>query len=411
MDAPYPFMSEQLPDSFDEHFMAKALTLAEAALYVPTPNPRVGCVIVQDGQVVAQGATQVAGQSHAEVMALRDLAQKGLTCAGATVYVTLEPCSHHGKTPPCTDALIQAKPQRVVIAHVDPNPSVAGRGIAALRQAGIEVTVGVLVREALEINQGFVSRMILNRPYVWSKIAASMDCFTALPDGQSQWITGETARADGHHWRARSCVVLTGIGTVKADNPQLNVRAVQTERQPRRAVIDPRLEIPLDAALLKDPGLLLFVANPQAQQIEAVQNLGAQVIALPMPDAPDRVDLQAVMAWLAEHDANEVHVECGAGLNRALWQAGCVDELLLYLAPVFLGHGRPMLDLPGIDQLSEADLLSFVDQCQVGEDVRLRARSQARWESLVQKVQERNAFAQRGTPWSTRLDQQQQRQQ
>lgn len=399
-------MLEQTAHPSDTHFMARALTLAESVLYVPAPNPRVGCVIVKDERIVAEGATQAAGHAHAEVMALRDLAQKGLTCADATVYVSLEPCSHHGKTPPCTDALIQAHPARVVIAHVDPNPSVAGRGVAALRQAGIEVTVGILAREALEINPGFVSRMILNRPYVWSKIAASMDCFTALPDGQSQWITGETARLDGHHWRARSCVVLTGIGTVKADDPQLNVRAVHTERQPRRAVIDPRLEIPLGATLLKEPGLLLFAASPERQQIQAVEALGAQVVLLPEADRPDRVSLPGVMTWLAEHDVNEVHVECGAGLNGALWQAGCVDELLLYLAPVFLGHGRPMLDLPGIDQLTEAYSLAFVDQCQMGDDVRLRARSPKRWEALVQQIERCNALAQSGVGLSNGLEKQ-----
>lgn len=377
--------------SQDQTFMAQALELARSAMYVPTPNPRVGCVIVKDGQVLAQGVTQAAGQAHAEVMALRDLAQKGLSAHGATVYVSLEPCSHHGKTPPCTDALVKANPARVVIAHVDPYPAVSGRGIAALRQAGIEVTVGVLAKEALEINPGFVSRMVRGMPYVWAKIAASMDRFTALPDGQSKWITGAEARADGHHWRARSCLVLSGIGTVRADDPQLNVRDVQTERQPMRAVVDPKLEIPDQAKLLDTQGLILFAANPTPSRIAALQARGAVVVDLPLADNPDRVDMQAVMQWLAENDINEVHVEAGAGINGALWRAGCVDELILYLAPTFLGHGMPMLDIPGIDQLSEADQLSFVDHGNVGEDIRIRARKLDRWQALVDHIELSNA--------------------
>ena len=377
--------------TLDKRFMARALELAQAGLYVPTPNPRVGCVIVKNGQIVAEGVTQAAGQAHAEVMALRELAQKGLSAQGTTVYVSLEPCSHHGKTPPCTDALVNARPARVVIAHVDPYPAVSGRGIAALRAAGIEVTVGVLANEALEINPGFVSRMVRGTPYVWAKIAASMDRFTALPDGQSQWITGPQARADGHHWRARSCLVLTGIGTVRADDPRLNVRDVQTDRQPQRAVIDPKLEIPDHAKLLQMPGLILFAANPDVSRVGQLERLGMAVINLPEIDSPDRVDLQAVMQWLAENDINEVHVEAGAGINGALWRAGCVDELILYLAPTFLGHGMPMLDIPGIDQLSEADQLSFVDHGNVGEDIRIRARKTGHWQELVDHIATSNA--------------------
>lgn len=370
--------------------MAQALALAESGLYVPAPNPRVGCVIVKQGEVLAQGVTQAAGCAHAEVMALRNLQQKGLSCEGATVYVSLEPCSHHGKTPPCTDALIKAKPARVVIAHVDPFPVVSGRGIAALRQAGIEVTVGVLAHEALAMNAGFVSRMVRGVPYVWAKIAASMDRYTALPDGQSQWITGPEARADGHHWRARSCVVLTGIGTVKADDPQLNVRQVQTVRQPKRAVIDPKLEIPDHARLLQSEGLLLFAANPNPSRASELQARGAVIIDLAQADNPDRVDLNAVMRWLADHDINEVHVEAGAGMNGALWRAGCIDELLMYLAPTFLGHGMPMLDIPGIDQLSEADRLTFVEHGNVGPDIRLRARHTDRWQQLLNHIERSN---------------------
>jgi len=384
-------MSHDHSDSAtDEFFMAHALALAAQGMYVPTPNPRVGCVIVKHGDILAQGVTQASGCAHAEVMALRDLAQKGLSCEGTTVYVSLEPCSHHGKTPPCTDALIKARPARVVIAHVDPFPVVSGRGIAALRQAGIEVTVGVLAQEALAMNPGFVSRMVRGVPYVWAKIAASMDRFTALPDGQSQWITGPQARADGHHWRARSCLVLTGIGTVKADDPQLNVREVQTDRQPKRAVIDPKLEIPDHAKLLQTEGLILFAANPSPSRASELQARGAHVVDLPQADNPDRVDMSAVMGWLAENDINEVHVEAGAGINGALWRARCIDELVIYLAPTFLGHGMPMLDLPGIDQLSEADRLTFVEHGNVGSDVRIRARHTDRWHELLNHIERSN---------------------
>ncbi len=375
----------------DIKFMARALQLAESGMYVPTPNPRVGCVIVKDGQILAEGVTQAAGQAHAEVMALRELQQQGLSAEGAIVYVSLEPCSHHGKTPPCTEAIINANPARVVIAHVDPYPAVSGRGIAALRTAGIEVTVGVLAKEALEVNPGFVSRMVRGTPYVWAKIAASMDRFTALPDGQSKWITGPEARADGHHWRARSCLVLTGIGTVRADDPHLNVREVQTDRQPRRAVIDPKLQIPNSAKLLQTEGLILFAANPEASRVAELETQKALVVNLPEQDNPDRIDMNAVMQWLAEHDINEVHVEAGAGINGALWRAGCVDELILYLAPTFLGHGMPMLDIPGIDQLSEADQLSFIDHGNVGEDIRIRARKTDRWQELVEHIERSNA--------------------
>lgn len=374
----------------DERQMARALALAESTLYVPTPNPRVGCLIVRHGNVIAQGATQRAGDAHAEIMALHDAQAKQLTIEDATVYVTLEPCSHHGRTPPCTDALITANPARVVIGHVDPNPAVAGRGIEKLRAAGIEVTVGVLALEALAVNPGFVSRMVRGVPYAWLKIAASMDVKTALPSGESQWITGPMARADGHHWRARSCCVLTGIGTVKADDPQLNVRAVQTPRQPKRALIDHKLDLSPDAQLLRTPGLMIFTASTDQTRQRILSDLGAAIIELPQANQPGKVDLPAVMRWLGRHGINEVHIEAGANLNGALWQSGCVDELLLYLAPMFLGEGLPMLKLPGIDQLSEAGQLAFVDHQAFDPDIRIRARTVSRWQALVEHIDASN---------------------
>jgi diaminohydroxyphosphoribosylaminopyrimidine deaminase/5-amino-6-(5-phosphoribosylamino)uracil reductase len=386
MSVTAPVTPQTADRTMDEAFMREALALAHSTLYVPTPNPRVGCLIVKDGQVIGQGVTQKVGDAHAEIMALRDAQAHHQSVEGATVYVTLEPCSHHGRTPPCTDALIQAKLARVVIGHVDPNPAVAGRGIEQMRAVGMDVTVGVLADEALEVNPGFVSRMVRGVPYAWLKIAASLDVKTALPSGESQWITGPQARADGHHWRARSCCVLTGIGTVKADNPRLNVREVQTPRQPRRALIDHQLEIANNAELLKTPGLILFTASTDEQRHRALSDQGAIVVALPDETRPGKVDLPAVMRWLGQHDVNELHIEAGANLNGALWQAGCVDELLLYLAPVFLGEGMPMLKLPGIDQLSEAGRLAFVDHQAFGPDHRIRARALERWQSLVDHI-------------------------
>jgi diaminohydroxyphosphoribosylaminopyrimidine deaminase/5-amino-6-(5-phosphoribosylamino)uracil reductase len=375
----------------DEHHMSHALALAQSTLYVPTPNPRVGCLIVRGDQVIGEGVTQKVGDAHAEVMALRDAQSKQHPVEGATVYVTLEPCSHYGRTPPCTSVLIQSKPARVVIGHVDPNPAVAGRGIEQLRAAGIEVTVGVLAMEALAVNPGFVSRMVRGVPYAWLKVAASMDVKTALPSGESQWITGPEARADGHHWRARSCCVLTGIGTVKADDPQLNVRAVQTPRQPRRALIDHKLDLSLDAKLLKTPGLMIFTASTDKQKQRALIQTGAVITEMPQTNQPGKVDLGGVMRWLGQHGINEVHVEAGANLNGALWQSECIDELLIYLAPMFLGEGLPMLKLPGIDQLTEASQLAFVDHQALGADIRIRARATDRWQALTDHVQASNA--------------------
>jgi diaminohydroxyphosphoribosylaminopyrimidine deaminase/5-amino-6-(5-phosphoribosylamino)uracil reductase len=374
----------------DEHFMAQALELAYSTLYVPTPNPRVGCLIVKNGQVIGQGVTQKSGDAHAEIMALQDAKRNQQSIDGATVYVTLEPCSHHGKTAPCTDALLQVKPARVVIAHVDPNPAVSGRGIEKLRAAGIEVTVGVLAIKALEVNPGFVSRMVRGVPYTWLKIAASMDVKTALPSGESQWITGPLARADGHHWRARSCCVLTGIGTVKTDDPQMNVRAVQTPRQPQRALIDHKLDILPTAKLLQTPGLLIFTASADQAKQQTLKDLGAKTIEVPQTNQPGKVDLPAVLRWLGQHDINELHVEAGANLNGAFWQSDCVDELLLYMAPMFLGDGLPMLKLPGIDQLSEAGQLAFIDHQAFEPDIRVRARTVSRWQALVDHIQANN---------------------
>ena len=372
--------------------MRQALALAEGALYVPSPNPRVGCVLVRDAKVIGAGATQRVGSHHAEVMALKDMAARGNDASGATMYITLEPCSHHGRTPPCVDAIIAARPTRVVFAHFDPNPSVAGRGMRRLREAGIVVDVGVCADEALAINPGFVSRMTRGLPYVWMKIAASLDGKTGLTNGVSQWITGPEARADGHHWRARSCVVLTGIGTVRADNPRMNVRHVVTARQPRRAVIDPGFEINDDAAVLGGEGVIVFTGDQNAEKAARFADRGIVVVNVPEdgPVTPGqarrRIDMRAMMRWLADHDTNEVHVEAGSGLNGALLQADCVDELLVYMAPVLLGEGLSMAQLPALTKLDGVQRFEFTDVTQLGADVRLRARLASHWQELMQNI-------------------------
>lgn len=371
--------------------MRQALSLAESALYVPSPNPRVGCVIVRGGQVIGRGATQAVGSHHAEVMALRDMQSRGLDAQGATVYITLEPCSHHGRTPPCVDALIAANPERVVFAHFDPNPSVAGRGMRALRAAGIEVAVGVCADQALEINPGFVSRMTRGVPYVWMKVASSLDGRTALENGVSQWITGPQARADGHHLRARSCVVLTGIGTVRSDNPKMNVRHVVTPRQPRRAVIDPGFEIAEDAAMLDGNEVIIFTATERADKASRLAQRNVQVVMVPEGEPTvarprGRVDMQAMMQWLAGHGTNEVHVEAGFGLNGALLAADCVDELVIYMAPMLLGAGKGIADVPALKHLEDANKFEFIDVKQLGADMRLRLRLTDHWRALMKSI-------------------------
>ncbi|MCL4799679.1 MAG: bifunctional diaminohydroxyphosphoribosylaminopyrimidine deaminase/5-amino-6-(5-phosphoribosylamino)uracil reductase RibD [Burkholderiales bacterium] len=350
--------------------MARALGLAERGLYTTTPNPRVGCVIVRDGAVVGEGWHARAGEPHAEVNAL---AQAGARAAGATVYVTLEPCSHHGRTPPCTAALVAAKVRRVVAALQDPNPKVAGDGVAQLRAAGIEVGVGLLEEAARELNIGFVARMKRGRPWVRLKVAASLDGRTALADGRSQWITGPEARRDGHAFRARACAVLTGIGTVRDDDPRLTVREVPTTRQPLRVVVDSRLEIPLAARVLEGGNALVAAAVDDPARRAALADRGAEVLVL--ANDAGKVDLAALMRELARRGINEIHVEAGVKLNGSLFAAGLVDELVVYLAPSLIGDsGRGMFHLPPLAGLEAAPRLALREVRRVGEDVRLMLR-------------------------------------
>jgi diaminohydroxyphosphoribosylaminopyrimidine deaminase/5-amino-6-(5-phosphoribosylamino)uracil reductase len=356
----------------DRDAMALALDWAAKGMYITAPNPRIGCVIVKDGVVIAAGHTQPAGQAHAEIQALRDAAARGHDVRGATAYVTLEPCSHHGRTPPCSEALVAAGLGRVVAAMVDPNPLVAGRGLAQLEAAGIAVTSGVLAHEAHELNIGFFSRMQRGRPWVRLKTAASLDGTTALDNGESQWITGPKARADGHAWRARASAILTGIGTVTADDPQLTVRGVALPKQPRRVIVDSRLDVNLDARILAGDPCWIVAAAPDPVKLDALTAAGHEVILL--PNASGKVDLPALMLELGRREINELHVEAGAKLNASLVREGCVDELLLYLAPSLIGPGQGMFALPALASLDQQRALVFHAVSQVGPDLRILAR-------------------------------------
>jgi diaminohydroxyphosphoribosylaminopyrimidine deaminase/5-amino-6-(5-phosphoribosylamino)uracil reductase len=358
--------------SNDLQGMALALEWAAKGMYCTTPNPRVGCVIVKDGQLIGAGFTQPPGQAHAEVQALRDAAARGADVRGATVYVTLEPCSHYGRTPPCADALIRAGVARVVAAIGDPNPLVAGQGLAKLRAAGIDTVCGVLEHEAHEMNIGFFSRMQRARPWVRMKAAASLDGKTALHNGKSQWITSAAARQDGHQWRARACAILSGIGTVMADNPQLNVRNVDTPRQPQRIVVDRALQLDPDARVLEGGGTWVIAAQPNAAKEAALRERGAEIIMLPNPHG--KVDLPALMLELGRRQINELHIEAGYKLNGSLIREGCVDELLLYLAPDLLGDAQGLFDLPRLDNLDGKRSLVFHEFKQIDTDLRIMAR-------------------------------------
>lgn len=362
----------------DQEWMSKALEQAQHSLYLSNPNPRVGCVIVREGKMIAQGHTQQVGGPHAEIQALADLRTNGLSAEGATVYVTLEPCSHTGRTPPCVDALIAAKPDKVYIAMQDPNPLVAGRGIERLKAAGIEVYCGLLEQEAKVLNRGFISRMTRGLPWVRLKIAASLDGKTALGNGQSQWITGPTARKDGHHWRAQACAIVTGVGTIKEDDPLLNVRDVVTQRQPWKVIVDSKLETPASAKILKNLGSAKVIimcgkldSKEQQQKAGLFRDQGIEVTE--MPNTQGKVDLPKMFAYLAqEREMNEIHVEAGFKLNGSMLREHCVDELLLYYAPFFIGDGIGMANIAPLSHLDQRQDWQIIDQDVLGKGMRLR---------------------------------------
>ena len=374
--------------------MKSALLQAELHQWLSAPNPAVGCILISPtGKIIAQGHTQAVGGAHAEVMALRDAAANGESTVGATAYVTLEPCSHFGRTPPCCNALIEAKVAKVVIAQLDPNPLVAGKGVEMLRKAGIEVDVLPVDHPqaiaAKELMIGFFSRMVRKTPWVRVKIAASLDGKTALSNGQSQWITSGEARDDGHAWRARAGGILTGVGTILADDPRLDVRAVPTQRQPYAVIVDSELRTPITAKFFTikniaakaintpDRGIFIYTNSHDSEKKARLEQRGATVIVLPNSEASEasgKVDLRLMLQDLAKREINELHVEAGATLNGALISAGLVDEFLIYLAPKLLGAGRGMADFAPLADLTHAMPLDFISVDKVGTDVRLLAR-------------------------------------
>lgn len=361
--------------------MGEALAEAQKALYLANPNPRVGCIIVKEGQIIGRGFTQRVGGPHAEVQALADAKSQGRSVERSTIYITLEPCSHTGRTPPCVDALIAAQPAKVIVAMTDPNPLVSGKGLEKLKAAGIEVDCGLLEFEARALNRGFISRMTRQLPWVRMKIAASLDGKTALPNGRSQWITGSLARADGHHWRAQACAIVTGVGTVKEDDPSLNVRSVETQRQPWRIIIDSKLETPLTARILNKPDsesqsrVIIVCANLANQIVQekakAFNERGIEVMA--MANEFGKVDLPKLFGYLAkEREMNEIHVEAGFKLNGSMLKEDCVDELLLYYAPFFMGEGIGMANTSVLTSLDAHKDWKIIDQKLFESDLRLR---------------------------------------
>lgn len=357
-----------------DELMREALALAHHAVGLSEPNPRVGCVIAApDGRVIGRGHTQQAGGPHAEVMALRDAASRGEDAEGAIAYVTLEPCSHHGRTPPCCDALIASGVARVVMAVEDPNPLVAGQGAARLRAAGIDVVIGSHGEESRELNIGFFSRMERQRPWVRLKAAVSLDGRTALPNGASQWITGEEARADGHAWRKRAGALLTGVGTVLDDDPRLDVRLVETAKQPLRVIVDSRLETPASSRILAAPGaVLVYCAQADPQRRSVLETKGAEISVMSGPHG--KVDLDAMLADLARRGINELHVEAGHKLNGSFVREGLVDEFLVYMAPKLLGAGRELAAFGPLASLADSIELRYTSVTPIAQDLRIVAR-------------------------------------
>ena len=354
----------------DHAFMARALALTERGRDTATPNPNVGCVLVKDGRIIGEGWHERAGEPHAEARALAAAAEPA---QGATAYVTLEPCSHQGRTPPCADALVAARLERVVAALEDPNPLVKGRGAARLREAGIRVDMGLMAEAATEAHRGFISRMSRARPWMRIKAAASLDGRIALANGESRWITGEAARRDVHALRARSCAMLTGIGTVLRDDPELTVRHVPCTRQPRRVVIDSRLDMPPGAKILAGEPPIILTISEDAERRRALQAKGAEVIQVAREG--DKTDLGAVARLLAERGFNEVTVETGGKLMGSLLRAGVIDELVLYYAPMVLGDkAQALFALPEWTNLAEALRPRIVEVRAVGDDIRVTAR-------------------------------------
>ena len=356
--------------SKDELYMARAIQLARRGLNSTSPNPRVGCVIVNNQKIVGEGWHSVTGGEHAEVIALD---QAGQFAKGASLYVNLEPCAHTGKTPPCVEAIVASGISRVVVGCIDPNPEVRGKGISYLAERKIECVTDVLERQSRELNLGFISRMEKKRPWVRLKIAAGLDGKTALENGESQWITSLASRKDSHHYRARSCAILTGVGTIVDDDPRLNVRHVETNRQPKKIIVDSHLRTPLSASLLKYGDVVIATASADSERIRVFTEKGIRVWTL--PNSEGRVDLDALLTELAADEINEVLVEAGVNLHSALFNARLVNEMIVYYAPKFLGsRGRSMLHIDGLEDMQDVPERSVIDIRKFGPDLRVTIR-------------------------------------
>lgn len=355
----------------DHEFMSRALQLAAIGIYTTAPNPNVGCVIVNAGEVVGEGWHEKAGEAHAEINALM---QAGKKAEGATAYVTLEPCCHHGKTPPCSDALIKAKVKRVVAAMIDPHVKVAGQGLKQLEQAGIIAEHGLMAEQAAALNLGFIKRMQHRLPYVRCKLAMSLDGRTAMASGESKWITSSAAREDVQRLRAKSSAILTGVGTVLADDPSMTVRLDNVSNQPLRVVVDTNLSMPTTAKMLKEKGkTVLMTCSADEGVAESLKNAGAEVHV--MPYCNTSVDLKSVLHQLSDMHINDVLLETGATLSGAMLQAGLIDELIIYMAPVLMGNeARGLFALPGLEQMQDKIELDIVEQRLVGQDIRITAK-------------------------------------
>lgn len=367
-------MSQSMGSQFsskDHEYMARAIQLAKRGLYTTDPNPRVGCVIVNNDKVVGEGWHEKAGEAHAEINALK---AAGHDAKDATAYVTLEPCCHHGKTPPCTDALIHSGVSRVVAAMQDPHEKVAGQGLQLLKAAGIETQLGLMQLQAEELNPGFIKRMQTGKPFVRAKLAMSIDGRTAMPSGESKWITSDAARADVQHWRARSSVIMTGVGTVLADNPSMTARVNGNELATTRVVIDSNLSMSESAKMLSLPGHTIVMTNcDEDDEISRLQNAGAEIIDVPARNGS--VDLSAVLDELGKEGFNEVMLETGATLSGAMLQAGLIDEIIIYMAPSLMGsEARPLFRLPGIESMEDKIDLDIIDVRSFGKDIRIVAK-------------------------------------
>ncbi|AWD32683.1 Riboflavin biosynthesis protein RibD [Candidatus Kinetoplastibacterium sorsogonicusi] len=367
--------------NYDLYWMEQAIELAKNSIFITKPNPSVGCIIVNNlGICIGKGSTQQVGGLHAEVLAINDAIQNKYSIEGSTIFVTLEPCCHYGRTPPCIDQIIKHKPKRIVIALLDPNPKINGKSIELLKQSGIHVELGLCFREALELNLGFVSRMVRNKPWIWSKIAISMDGFCSLNNGTSKWITGIEARQDSHYWRAKSSAIMTGIGTIIKDDPLLNVRINKNVKQPIKIILDSNLSISEKARVFDGNLVIIFTAKYNKEKIKQLSDLNASILYMPNIYG-NGIDFSEMFSWLNKNQINDIHVESGPKLNSFLLSNQMLDEIILYIAPKFFGKGINLFQYFKSNSLNN-EYFNFIENVQIGSDIRLRMRSKKSYDNV-----------------------------